>query len=48
MVLLANEIRRKGIHLIGLTVRLLYWAAGKLVTLCFIAFWMILFIAGEI
>jgi dolichol kinase len=48
MVSLANEIRRKGIHLIGLVVPLLYWAAGKFVTLCFIAFWMILFIAGEV
>jgi dolichol kinase len=45
---LANEIRRKGIHLIGLVVPLLYWSAGKLVTLSFIAFWTILFIAGEI
>jgi len=48
MVSLSNEIRRKGIHLIGLIVPLLYWTAGKFVTLCFIAFWTILFIAGEV
>jgi len=48
MVSLANEIRRKGIHLIGLIVPLLYWTAGKFETLCFIAFWTILFIAGEV
>jgi len=43
-----SELRRKGIHLVGLAVPVLYWFANKLVVLCFIAFWLVLFIAGEI
>lgn len=49
-----TELRRKYIHLIGLIVPALYWATDYLipsysrqVTLCFIAFWLLLFVAFE-
>lgn len=48
MVARDGELRRKGIHLIGLTVPTLYMFADKLVVLSFIAFWAIIFIAFEI
>jgi len=43
-----GEVRRKGVHLIGLIVPLLYHAVGKFATLSFVAVWTTLFIAGEI
>jgi len=42
-----TELRRKYIHLIGLVVPVLYWATNQWVTLCFVAFFLLLFIAAE-
>lgn len=42
-----TELRRKYIHLIGLVVPALYWLTNKQVTLCFVAFFLLLFTAFE-
>lgn len=43
-----TELRRKYIHLIGLVVPALYWLTNKQVTLCFVAVFLLLFMALEI